>query len=44
MSGGVVVHAEKLGKQYVLGHRPAVHDTLRDALTSRARESTRTRS
>ena len=41
MSGDAVVHAENLGKQYVLGHGPAVHDTLRDTLTSGARDVVR---
>ncbi len=38
MSGDTVVHAEGLGKRYVLGRRPAVHDTLRDALSGGARD------
>ena len=41
MSGGAVVHAENLGKQYVLRQRSAVHDTLRDTLTSNARDAVR---
>src|SRR6185436_6105734 len=41
MSGGAVVHAENLGKQYTLGHGRAVHDTLRDTLTSGARDVVR---
>jgi lipopolysaccharide transport system ATP-binding protein len=38
MNSDTVVHAEGLGKQYALGHRPAVHDTLREALTGGARD------
>jgi lipopolysaccharide transport system ATP-binding protein len=41
MSESIVIHAESLGKRYVLGHRPAVHDTLRDALTGGARDLVR---
>ena len=37
MSSDVVVRAEGLGKQYRLGQRARVHDTLRDALASGAR-------
>src|SRR5712691_9670137 len=41
MSDGIVIHAEGLGKQYVLGHGPAVHDTLREALTGGAHDLVR---
>ncbi|HEX2439774.1 MAG TPA: ABC transporter ATP-binding protein [Methylomirabilota bacterium] len=37
MSSDVVLRAEGLGKQYRLGQRARVHDTLRDALASGAR-------
>ena len=37
MSADVVVHVEGLGKQYRLGRRATVHDTLRDSLASGAR-------